>query len=131
MASPKARTFGCGLLACLFVVAGANHFLSPSPYLQIMPPIFPAPRALVAISGIAEIAGGIGLLVRPKRKLAAWGLILLLVAVFPANVFAARHGMNVSGWQVPAWMLWARLPLQPIFIAWVYFAALKDSKAPR
>lgn len=107
------------------------HFVSPAPYLAIMPPIFPAHHALVAISGIAEIAGGLGVLVRPTRKLAAWGLILLLVAVFPANIFAARHGMNLSGWEVPGWMLWARLPLQPVFIAWVYFAALKDGEAPR
>ncbi|MGI9088876.1 MAG: DoxX family protein [Chthoniobacterales bacterium] len=118
-------------LALFFVFAGVMHFISPGPYLAIMPRALPWPGALVAITGLAEIVGGLGVLVRPTRKLAAWSLILLLLAVFPANIYAAQHGMNVSGWQVPAWLLWARLPLQAVLIVWVYFAALKDGKPPR
>src|SRR5476651_1563697 len=78
------RTVLRGLAAAFFVVAGTFHFLKPEMYLQIMPPYFPAPQLLVAVSGVAEIAGGIGLLIRPLRRAAAWGLIALLIAVFPA-----------------------------------------------
>ncbi|MDQ6860621.1 MAG: DoxX family protein [Verrucomicrobiota bacterium] len=118
-------------MAALFVGAGANHLLNPAPYLAIMPPLLPAPAALVFISGIAEIAGGLGLLLRPVRKAAAVGLILLLIAVFPANIYAAMHGMQMGGRAIPAWLLWARLPLQLLLIAWVYFAGWKRRQAPR
>ena len=119
------------LLAALFIIAGANHFLAPAPYLAIMPPRFPAPAALVAISGIAEIAGGLGLLFRFTRKAAAAGLIVLLVAVFPANIYAAMHGMQIGAHRIPQWLLWLRLPFQPLLIAWVYFVGWKPPKAPR
>lgn len=82
---------------------------------------------LVAISGAAEIIGGIGILWPPTRHFAAFGLIALLLAVFPANVEAIRKGMTVAGHAVPPWMLWARLPLQLLLIAWVYVACLKSS----
>ena len=110
------------LLALLFICAGANHFRSPEIYLQIMPPFLPAPAALVWISGVAEILGGFGLLLEPTRRLAALGLILLLLAVFPANIYGALHGMNLHGRTVPPWILWTRLPLQLPLLAWVYFA---------
>lgn len=119
------------LAAFCFVGAGAAHFLRPEPYLAIMPPVLPWPRALIYISGAAEIAGGLGLLLRATRKAAALGLIALLVAVFPANIYATRVGMNVSGWQVPTWLLWTRLPFQAVFVAWIYFAGWKDDKLPR
>jgi len=109
-------------LALLFIAAGANHFLSPAPYLAIMPGSLPWPEALVYLSGAAEIAGGIGLLLSRTRRIAAIGLIVLLIAVFPANIHAARHGMEIGGREVVPWMLWARLPLQAVLIAWVYFA---------
>ena len=107
------------------------HFVSPGPYLAITPPVLLYPRALVAISGLAEIAGGLGVLFPLTRRLAAIGLILLLLAVFPANVFAALHGMIVFGRPAPGWILWVRLPLQLILVAWVYFAAWKGREAPR
>ncbi|MDQ6655714.1 MAG: hypothetical protein M3Y80_07880, partial [Verrucomicrobiota bacterium] len=80
------------------------------------------PGALVVISGIAEIAGGVGILWLPTRRIAAVGLIALLIAVFPANIYAAVAGMEIGGRTVPLWLLWARLPLQAVLIAWVYFA---------
>jgi uncharacterized membrane protein len=80
------------LAAIFFVVAGANHFRSPEIYLGMMPPWLPWPEALNYISGAAEVLGGLGLLGSPVRRLAGWGLILLLIAVFPANVHVALQG---------------------------------------
>ena len=88
----------------------------------MMPAYFPWHRELVVISGIAEIAGGLGILSAKIRRLAGWGLIALLVAVFPANLQVALHGW--PGVQIPQWILWARLPLQPVLIAWVYWVCL-------
>jgi uncharacterized membrane protein len=119
------------LLAGLFVAAGVNHFVSPATYVAIVPPQLPAPRALVAISGVAEILGGIGILWRPTRRAAAAGLIALLLAVFPANIYAAAAGMEIGGRAVPTWLLWARLPLQPLLIAWVYIACWKQADLSR
>jgi uncharacterized membrane protein len=112
------------VVAVLFIAAGVNHFLSPAPYVAIVPTFLPAATALVYISGAAEIAGGVGILIPATRRLAGFGLIALLVAVFPANVSAALHGMEVGGRAVPEWILWARLPLQPVFVALVYVVAL-------
>lgn len=84
------------------------------------------PKALIYISGAAEITGAAGILLRATRKLAAAGLIILLVAVFPANIYAARHGMLIADHALPAWLLWARLPLQAVLIMWVYIACWKE-----
>jgi uncharacterized membrane protein len=118
------RTILRVLAAIFFVMAGTFHFLRPELYLQIMPPYFPAPQLLVVVSGIAEIAGGIGLLIRPLRRAAAWGLIALLIAIFPANVYMVQHP---ELFHFALWFLWARLPLQIAFIAWVWFAAIQHS----
>lgn len=96
-----------------------------------MPPSVPWPAALISISGVAEIAGGLGLLLPRTRKLAAIGLIALLIAVFPANIYAAFHGMQIGGRTVPPWILWGRLPLQVVLIAWVYLAGWKTRKLSR
>lgn len=126
------RLFSRCALAIFFVGAGVFHFLRPGPYLAIMPPWVPRPAAMVALSGGAEILGGLGILLRPTRKAAGWGLITLLIAVFPANLQGLSTGIVVNGWRVPPWLLWARLPFQIFFIAWVYRAALRGSgaKAP-
>jgi uncharacterized membrane protein len=102
-------------LAALFVAAGVLHFVRPEAYLKIMPPFVPWPRAAVLVSGIAEVAGGLGLLWPRTRRMAAWGLVALLVAVFPANVHMALHPADVAP-GVPVWLLWARLPLQPLLV---------------
>jgi uncharacterized membrane protein len=111
-------------LALFFVVAGITHFLAPTPYLAIMPPSIPWPAAMVAVSGAAEILGGLGVLFRSTRRAAGVWLIVLLIAVFPANVYAISTGMEIGGYAVPVWMLWARLPLQLVLIAWVWRACL-------
>ena len=76
---------------------------------------------LVQISGVAEMAGGLGLLLPQTRRAAAWGLVLLFIAVFPANLNMALNHLPLGTRPVPAWALWARLPLQAVFIAWSYW----------
>jgi len=111
-----------GILSLFFVLAGANHFLNPGPYLRMMPSYLPWHQGLIIVSGIAEIVGGLAILVPKLRPLAGWSLIVLLVAVFPANVQVALHGWE--GAQIPQWTLWARLPLQGVLIAWVYWVCI-------
>ncbi len=100
-----------------FVAAGANHFLHTALYVRIMPPILPVPTALVYVSGVCEMGLGALLLTRWQR-IAAWGLIALLIAVFPANLQMALHPGLFP--QIPAAVQWARLPFQALFIAWAY-----------
>jgi uncharacterized membrane protein len=108
------------VLAFLFVGAGLLHFINPAPFARIVPPYLPAPLLLVYVSGLAEIAGGLGLLLPATRQVAGRGLIALLVAVFPANVYMLQaHG---AGLVVPQWALWLRLPLQLVLIAWVWWS---------
>ena len=114
-------------LAATFVVAGALHFIKPAMYAQIVPPGFGPPRVIVAISGAAEIAGGVGVLVPRLRRAAGWGLIALLIAVFPANVYMAIARERFA--TIPAWALWIRLPLQGALIAWAWHATLRRPRA--
>lgn len=107
------------LLAIFFVIAGANHFVDTSFYMSIMPPYIPWPYAMVAISGVAEVLLGIALLVPIVRREAAWGMIALLIAVFPANIHMA---MNANLYPtIPPILLYLRLPLQGLFILWAYW----------
>jgi uncharacterized membrane protein len=117
------------LAVLLFILAGLNHFRNPIFYQRIIPPGFPFPRLLVILSGVCEIAGGIGLLIPPLRRLAGWGLIALLIAVFPANIYMAIAPHNFADLHFPTWALWLRLPFQVIFIAWVWFVALRQDRA--
>lgn len=105
-------------MGALYIVAGAGHFLLTRVYLGIMPDYLPAHRELVLISGAAEMAGGLGVLLPPTRRVAAWGLILLLVAVMPANLWMVQHPERYM--TIPKWLLWARLPLQVPLIAWAW-----------
>jgi uncharacterized membrane protein len=114
------------LLAATFIGAGANHFRSESFYTRIVPPSFPNPRLLVQISGIAEIVGGIGILIPPLRRIAGWGLIALLIAVFPANLYMAMQPARAGAMNFPKWALYLRLPLQALLVAWVWFAMKRE-----
>ncbi len=105
--------------------AGVNHFRAPDAYVAIMPPALPRPLELVYLSGVAEIVGGIGVMWPRARRMAGWGLILLLIAVFPANVYALMNGMKIGETVVPTWALWARLPLQGVLMWWVWAACLQ------
>src|SRR5665213_2439289 len=111
------------LAAAGFTAAGIKHFTNADFYQRIIPPGFPNPPWLVAVSGACEIAGGLGLLIRPVRRAAGWGLIALLVAVFPANIYMLQHP---ELFHLAPWILWARLPLQAVFVAWVWIAMKKD-----
>ena len=105
-------------LAVLFLVAGLLHFLKPAFYLQIMPPYLPYPRALVLISGGFEILGGVGLLVPRVSRLAAWGIIALLVVFMMPHIYMIEHPERFAS--IPTALLWLRLPIQGLFILWAY-----------
>jgi uncharacterized membrane protein len=110
-------------LGAAFVVAGALHFLAPRTYMAIMPRYLPAHRELVYASGVAEIAGGAGVLHPRTRRAAGWWLIATLLAIFPANVEMAVHAERFPRLPRPA--LWARLPLQGVLVAWVWRTAIR------
>jgi uncharacterized membrane protein len=105
--------------AALFLGTGFLHLVRPAPFAAIVPPYIPQHFAVVYISGIAELAGGIGLLMRRTRRLAAWCLALLLVAVFPANVYMAINHVQITAKPTPDYVLWGRLFLQPLLIWWI------------
>jgi uncharacterized membrane protein len=98
------------------------HFVIPKVYKRIVPPYLPAPEALVYASGVAEIAGGACLMSRSTRRGGGWWLIATLLAVFPANLHMALHPEEFPEIPGGAVSLWARLPVQGAFIAWVISA---------
>ncbi len=106
----------------VFVIAGVLHFVIPRTYRRIMPPYVPAPEAMVYASGMAEIAGGAGLMIRRSRRWAGWWLIATLIAVFPANLHMALHPDKFKDVPGGRRALWARLPFQGVFVAWVLAA---------
>ena len=118
MASKLKFFAGLVPLALLFIVGGLLHFIFPDTYLRIMPPFLPWPRILIGVSGAAEIAGGLGLLLSGFRRAAAYCLAILLVAVFPANVHMAVAHVPFSGVFGESWVQWLRLPLQIPIVLW-------------
>lgn len=116
----RARRVTRGAVAVAMTTMGALHFVRAEAFVQIMPPFLPAPLWLVWISGVFEILGGVGVLVPRVRALAGWGLVLLYLAVFPANVYMALEPVAIDGVVPDRWVVWARLPLQPLFmwVAW-------------
>jgi uncharacterized membrane protein len=110
-----------------YVVAGMNHFINPPFYLKIMPPYLPWHSFLVFISGVAEVALGILLVIPRTTRLAAWGLIALLIAVFPANLYMYQHPESFP--DVPPNLALARLPFQALFILWAWWYTRPDGKA--
>jgi uncharacterized membrane protein len=122
MAQRKTRLVSCWIMSVFFVVAGLNHFLMPDNYEQIMPPLLPWHLGLIYVSGVAEVLGGIGILIAGFRRFAGWGLIALLIAVFPANIYAAVHGLG-SG-PLSHWLMVIRLPFQAVLVFWVYWTCV-------
>jgi uncharacterized membrane protein len=114
-------------LAILMTLMGVGHFLAPADFAAMVPAWLPAPRALVFVSGLAEVAGGVGLVMQPVQRAAAIGLILLYIAVFPANINMAVNHISPRGMHVSNALLWARLPFQFLFIAWAWWLS-KPSK---
>ena len=109
-------------LTALFFVAGVGHFTRTSGFERIVPPHLPHPRTLVYVSGIFEILGAVGILLPATRLIAGWGLVALLVAVFPANLYMATAGIKIGNFPPEPWMAWARLPLQAVLIALVIWS---------
>jgi uncharacterized membrane protein len=116
----------CYVMGALYVLAGVLHFVAPKTFARAVPPEFPRPVALVYLSGIAEVILGIGVTIRATRRQSAWGLVALLVAVFPANVHLATSDVATDA--VPEWAegvtrlaVWARLPLQAVLVLWAWW----------
>jgi len=105
-----------------FILASIPHFTSPERYLPMMPPFVPAPAAMIFVSGVAELIGGLGMLIPRTARYASWWLALLLVVIFPANVYVAISGVNAAGLPSSPWYTWSRLPFQILFIWWVLYA---------
>jgi uncharacterized membrane protein len=110
------------LASAFYITAGILHFTKTSFYLKIVPPYIPWHLAMVQISGVCEILGGLGLLIPLTRRAAAWGLVALLIAVFPANVYMVTDPVAAGAASMSPVVLWGRLPLQFVFIAWVLWA---------
>jgi uncharacterized membrane protein len=109
------------LLAALFLFAGFVHLRHPEVFMPVMPPWIPLHRECILISGVFELLGGLGLLipVREVQLVTGSGLTLLLLAVFPANIYMAVDHIQVHGIPAQPWMAWARLPFQPLLIVGV------------
>ena len=117
----RSRRISLYAIAALFIGAGIAHFTHEAFFVRIVPPALPNPRFLVQMSGVAEIVGGIGILVPAVRRTAGLGLIALLVAVFPANLYMALEPERFSDIASPAG-LYLRLPLQFLAMFWVRWA---------
>lgn len=110
------------LMAAFYISAGVMHFARPEFYQPMMPPYLPWHTALIWLSGVAEVALGAAVLVPGLRAPAAWGLILLLIAIFPANVHIALHNVPVFGNTEGAGIWnWVRLPVQLVLILWAWW----------
>lgn len=114
-------------MATLYIATGLNHFRYPGAYYRIMPPYIPYPVTMIYISGILEIALGLLLFSDKTRRLAAWGIIILLIAVFPANIQMLVNYVNEKNPRT--WIAIVRLPLQLVLIWWAYTLTKKEKEA--
>ena len=110
---------GLGLMALFYVGAGINHFVSPGAYIAIIPPYIPWPVVMVAISGVAEMLGAIGVLVPRTRAFSAWALVVMLIAYLPVHINMCLHPDHFPS--IPPLAIWLRLPLQMPLIAWAWY----------
>ena len=117
------KTLSKWLLAVFMTGAGIMHFVTPEFFLKIVPPYLPAPKMLVLVSGACEILCGVLLLVPPFTRWAAWGVMALLIAVFPANIYLYQHQDIL---QAPPLVHLLRLPLQGVFVLWAYWHTQKS-----
>ncbi len=107
------------LAAGFYIFAGSLHFFRPAMYVKIMPPYIPWHLQMVYLSGAFEILGGVGLLIPRTRRAAAWGLIALLIAVFPANLYMATNPIEAGAESIAPVLRWGRLPVQVLLIWWL------------
>ena len=113
------KEFSIYIMAVLYIMAGLNHFVMPKFYLRIIPPYIPWHKDMNYISGAVEIILGTLLFFPAYSELAAWGIILLLIAVFPANLYHFTSYKARKG--IPRWVLYLRLPFQAVLILWAYW----------
>jgi len=106
------------IMAVLYILAGINHFRNPKLYERIIPPFFKRKKTVNYLSGFLEIILGIGLLFETTQSISAFGIILLLIAVFPANIYMCMNPKASLG--VPKFILYLRLPLQFFLMYWAY-----------
>jgi uncharacterized membrane protein len=118
-----------GILTVSIIIVGITHFIRPEQYARIVPPPLP-PYAMVYISGFFEILGGIGLAIPFVSVAAAWGLIALFIAVFPANIYQAIHSIPIDGIPHHPLLYWFRLPFQAVLIAWAWWFTKKPGQQP-
>ena len=115
----KIKTISIIIMSLFYIMAGTNHFINPDWYVRIVPPIFPFKTAIVYISGILEIILGSYLIFPKTRFIACWGLIILLVAVYPANIYVALT--NGEAMDITPLIAWGRLPFQFVLIGFAYW----------
>lgn len=127
----NSQRIAIGLAALLYTGAGLLHFIRPAAYLKIVPAYLPWHQALVGVSGAFEVMGGLGLLVGATRRPAAWGLVLLLISVFPANLFMAMHPAEAGAASIAPALRWGRLPVQPLLIWWLLWCTRPRDQAGR
>lgn len=128
--SHRRKEFLRVFLAISIIVVGITHFVKAEQYARIVPPQLPYPFKLVYISGFFEILGGIGLLIPLVSVAAAWGLIALFIAVFPANINLAINNIQIDGIPHNQALYWARLPFQAVLIAWAWWYTKKPEQQP-
>lgn len=119
-----------GVLAVAIIIVGITHFTHPEQYARIVPPQLPDPVGLVYLSGVFEILGGIGLLIPFVSVAAAWGLIALFIAVFPANINQAINSIPIEGIPHHPAFYWIRLPFQAVLIAWAWWYTREPEDQP-
>lgn len=126
----RTKTVLLWVMALSYMAAGFNHLQNPDFYIAIIPPGLPSPEWLNLLSGLAEIVLGVFVLEKRVRVLAAWGLVALLVAVFPANVYVAMENVGLGG--EPGTGIggvnWVRLPFQALFIVWAWWYTWPDAE---
>jgi uncharacterized membrane protein len=128
--NPNVRIAARWLFAGSLIFVGIGHFTNPQPFVEIMPPLLEAwALDLVYLSGLFEILGGVGLLVQRTRQLAGWGILALLVAVYPANIYMAVEGVGFAGLEPNPVALWLRLPLQFVFMAVTWWVSRPEPSA--
>lgn len=119
-----------GILAICIIIVGILHFVLSEPFVKIVPNLLPYPLALVYISGFFEILGGIGLLIPTVSWAAAWGLVALFIAVYPANLNMAINHIHLDGIPDSAWFHAIRLPFQFVLIAWAWWYTRTENETP-
>jgi uncharacterized membrane protein len=121
----KLKQFLIYPMSLLYVVAGANHFIKPEFYKQLMPTYLPYHYEIIFISGVFEVALGLGLIFMKTRRTSAWGIVALLIAVYPANIYMWMNNVQIDGHATPALFHYIRLPMQFVLLYWAYLYTKK------